>query len=111
MLNFSPLAVRLPWKPGPYQEAAPCWIGMASAEVAHTAVKTAAAKASGFGIPVMSHSIVADWKARNLQDVLATIRHVPALYTLPGWYKAFSSIAFTWLYVREASLVFTYKQT
>src|SRR3954470_709657 len=31
VLNFSPLAVRLPWKPGPYQEAAPLWSGLASA--------------------------------------------------------------------------------
>src|SRR3954468_8535636 len=28
VLNVSPLAVRLPWKPGPYQEAAPVWIGL-----------------------------------------------------------------------------------
>jgi hypothetical protein len=25
-LNDSPLAVRRPWKPGPYQEACPAWI-------------------------------------------------------------------------------------
>src|SRR3954453_2200798 len=30
VLNRSPLAVRLPWKPGPYQEAAPVWIGLVS---------------------------------------------------------------------------------
>src|SRR3954469_19714734 len=28
VLNRSPLAVRLPWKPGPYQDA---WMGLASA--------------------------------------------------------------------------------
>src|SRR4051812_6000155 len=30
VLKVSPFAVRLPWKPGPYQEAAPVWIGLAS---------------------------------------------------------------------------------
>src|SRR3954470_12735785 len=30
VLNRSPFAVRLPWKPGPYQEAAPLWSGLGS---------------------------------------------------------------------------------
>src|SRR3954451_12711314 len=31
VLNRSPLAVRFPWKPGPYQDAAPVWMDLASA--------------------------------------------------------------------------------
>ena len=37
VLNVSPLAVRLPWKPGPYQEAAPVWIGWVSSAIAELA--------------------------------------------------------------------------
>src|SRR5215218_7155328 len=37
VLNRSPLAVFLPWKPGPYQEAAPVWIGLASSAAAGVA--------------------------------------------------------------------------
>src|SRR4051812_27979372 len=37
VLNRSPFAVRLPWKPGPYQEAAPLWTGLASPAAAETA--------------------------------------------------------------------------
>src|SRR3954451_6997413 len=37
VLNRSPLAVRLPWKPGPYQEAAPLWIGFVSSAIAEVA--------------------------------------------------------------------------
>src|SRR3954453_9770714 len=37
VLNRSPFAVRLPWKPGPYQEAAPVWIGWVSSAAAETA--------------------------------------------------------------------------
>src|SRR3954454_9267111 len=37
VLNRSPLAVRLPWKPGPYHEAAPVWIGWVSSAGAETA--------------------------------------------------------------------------
>src|SRR4051812_35511448 len=37
VLNRSPFAVRLPWKPGPYQEAAPVWIGWVSSAGAETA--------------------------------------------------------------------------
>src|SRR3954464_11873231 len=29
VLNRSPLAVRFPWKPGPYQDAAPVWMDLA----------------------------------------------------------------------------------
>src|SRR5690349_18582511 len=36
VLNRSPFAVRLPWKPGPYQEAAPVWIGWVSPAGAET---------------------------------------------------------------------------
>src|SRR3954454_24248106 len=34
VLKVSPFAVRLPWKPGPYQEAAPVWIGLVSSAAA-----------------------------------------------------------------------------
>src|SRR3954447_7442126 len=37
VLNRSPFAVRLPWKPGPYQEAAPVWIGLVSSAAAGVA--------------------------------------------------------------------------
>src|SRR4051812_21621542 len=37
VLNRSPFAVRLPWKPGPYQEAAPVWTGWVSSAGAETA--------------------------------------------------------------------------
>src|SRR3954451_8742018 len=37
VLNVSPFAVRLPWKPGPYQEAAPLWSGLVSSAEAETA--------------------------------------------------------------------------
>src|SRR4051794_4323824 len=51
VLNVSPLAVRLPWKPGPYQEAAPVWIGLVSPAAAETAPsvhpRTTAARARG----------------------------------------------------------------
>src|SRR3954452_9225105 len=42
VLNRSPLAVRLPWKPGPYQEAAPLWIGLVSSAIAEVAPSVAA---------------------------------------------------------------------
>src|SRR3954469_13843804 len=55
VLNRSPLAVRLPWKPGPYQDA---WMGLASAaEIApHTLPRTRAAMGSGFEAIITSHS-------------------------------------------------------
>src|SRR3954469_8492446 len=37
VLNRSPFAVRLPWKPGPYQDAPPLWIGLVSSAAAETA--------------------------------------------------------------------------
>src|SRR3954453_14713240 len=37
VLNRSPFAARLPGKPGPYQEAAPLWIGLVSSAAAETA--------------------------------------------------------------------------
>src|SRR5215210_2651934 len=37
VLKVSPFAVRLPWKPGPYQEAAPVWIGLLSSAAAGVA--------------------------------------------------------------------------
>ena len=40
-LDRSPLAVRLPWKPGPYQEATPLWIGLVSSAIAEVASQRA----------------------------------------------------------------------
>src|SRR3954454_10093218 len=37
VLKVSPIAVRLSWKPGPYQEAAPVWIGLVSSAAAGVA--------------------------------------------------------------------------
>src|SRR5215212_9121271 len=34
VLKVSPFAVHLPWKPRPYQEAAPVWIGLVSSAAA-----------------------------------------------------------------------------
>src|SRR5215204_6226984 len=56
VLNRSPFAVRLPWKPGPYQEAPPLWIGLASAAEIHRLPKTSAVMDSGFEAIVTSHS-------------------------------------------------------
>src|SRR3954470_18077733 len=58
VLNRSPLAVFLPWKPGPYQDAPPLWMGLASAaEIApHTLPRTRAAMVSGFEAIITSHS-------------------------------------------------------
>src|SRR3954451_1103407 len=39
VLKVSRFAVRLPWKPGPYQEAAPVWIGLVSSAAAGAAVR------------------------------------------------------------------------
>src|SRR3954447_2271911 len=39
VLKRSPVAVRLPWKPGPYQEAAPVWIGLVSSAAAGLVVR------------------------------------------------------------------------
>src|SRR4051812_29275385 len=58
VLNRSPLAVRLPWKPWPYQDAPPLWLGLAStAEIApHTLPMASAAMASGFEAIITLHS-------------------------------------------------------
>src|SRR5215203_4035641 len=58
VLKRSPLAVRLPWKPWPYQDAPPLWMGLASAvEIApHALPKTSVARASGFEAIITLHS-------------------------------------------------------
>src|SRR5690242_9234717 len=60
VLKRSPLAVFLPWKPGPYQDAPPLWIDLASApeKVAHMLLSTTAAAARVFEARVISHSLL-----------------------------------------------------
>src|SRR5829696_3889451 len=67
VLKRSPLAVFLPWKPGPYQDAPPLWIDLASApeKPAHTPPRTRAATARVFEARVISHSLLFIWNARQ----------------------------------------------
>src|SRR3954447_26629711 len=46
-LKVSPLAVRRPWKPGPYQEAGPCWTPAAWASKAIEKAQAARAAENG----------------------------------------------------------------
>src|SRR5215212_11382430 len=71
VLKVSPFAVRLPWKPGPYQEAAPVWIGLVSSAAAETAPsvhpRTTAVMARGRKGLVMC--IWAPLLQRTIQDI------------------------------------------
>src|SRR5690348_3884377 len=60
VLKRSPLAVFLPWKPGPYQDAPPLWIDLASApeKAAQALPRTSAATASVFEATFISHSLL-----------------------------------------------------
>src|SRR5215203_129836 len=71
VLKRSPLAVRLPWKPGPYQEAAPVWIGWVSSAGAETApsVHARATTVMARGLEGLVMCIWAPLLQRTIQDI------------------------------------------
>src|SRR4051812_17351297 len=72
VLKRSPVAVRLPWKPGPYQEAAPVWIGLVSSAAAGLVVR-----AQPRTTAVMARAVEALVMLSGLLHLLqCTIQHV-----------------------------------
>src|SRR4051794_40405473 len=81
VLNRSPFAVRRPWKPGPYQEAAPLWTcapdpavfacGLASATPAPqvAAARTRAATLKAVRDPIILSSLVVSECGGDCRDV------------------------------------------
>src|SRR3954454_16091490 len=92
VLNRSPFAVRFPWKPGPYQEAAPVWIGCVPSAGAETAPsahpRTTAARAKGReGLVMRSWAPLMQRTIQNiaLQQKLSAITECNADYAHTSW--------------------------
>src|SRR3954447_9302425 len=80
VLNRSPFAVRRPWKPGPYQEAAPLWTcapdpavfacGLASATPPHAGpTREQAPTPNGSRDPIILSSLVVSECGGDCRDV------------------------------------------
>src|SRR5215212_12186762 len=98
VLKRSPLAVSLPWKPGPYHEALPLWTGLASSArvaevVASAPPRATAAMARAFAAFRMCFrllmlrctilNVAAQWKAEAITSV-----HEP--YTQASYHSRFT---------------------
>src|SRR3954451_1790074 len=108
VLNRSPFAVRLPWKPGPYQEAAPVWIGWVSSAGAEPAPsahpRTTAVMARGLeGLVMRSWAPLMQRTIQNIaaQQKPSAITERNDNYAHASWLHCsarLSNVAKAWLY-------------